>query len=446
MGTTLRNGIGALLLACLLAASVSAQITETETASPNAAVTDDGYIGLNDGNDGTGADAGMTCSTLDFSGSAIASVTDVTMDLALSHTWVGDLVVKVKSPAGTILAPLNRPGHTGPDDGTGGPGDSANLASASPIGFDDDSTKTAESMGDESALSSYVVCQDAPFNCDYSPSPDGAFNSVANFAGFAGEDPDGLWEVCVGDAAALDQGTFASVTLAVTGDPDPPPGCSLSYVGNVTATFTASPRRVTISGRVANSGPGAKRVSITVNYDRNGGPPAGSIRFGPANVPPTPPAGVPFNLQVNVPNAAPAGTYNLLVELEDKTTTPEVCDDAATTVTISAPRVGEDPNAEFEAASPDLLAAATPAPAEVAVSPNPLSRSATVSFTLAEAAQVRLAVYDVLGREVAVLVDGQVEAGSHTAVFEAGTLASGTYVYRLVADGQVQTGRLTVAR
>jgi hypothetical protein len=45
-----------------------------------------------------------------------------------------------------------------------------------------------------------------------------------------------------------------------------------------------------------------------------------------------------------------------------------------------------------------------------------------------------------------VLVDGQVEAGSHTAVFEAGTLASGTYVYRLVANGQVETGRLTVAR
>jgi hypothetical protein len=47
---------------------------------------------------------------------------------------------------------------------------------------------------------------------------------------------------------------------------------------------------------------------------------------------------------------------------------------------------------------------------------------------------------------VAVLVDGQVEAGAHTAVFDASSLAAGTYVYRLVADGQVQTGRLTVAR
>jgi hypothetical protein len=80
------------------------------------------------------------------------------------------------------------------------------------------------------------------------------------------------------------------------------------------------------------------------------------------------------------------------------------------------------------------------------VSPNPFVGRANVSFTLAEASAVRLVVYDALGRQVAVLVDGQVEAGSHTAVFDASSLASGTYVYRLVANGQVQTGRLTLAR
>jgi serine protease AprX len=82
----------------------------------------------------------------------------------------------------------------------------------------------------------------------------------------------------------------------------------------------------------------------------------------------------------------------------------------------------------------------------VVVSPNPFEARANVSFTLAEASDVRLAVYDVLGREVAVLVDGQVEAGAHTAVFDASSLAAGTYVYRLVAGTQVETGRLTVAR
>ncbi|HLT47758.1 MAG TPA: T9SS type A sorting domain-containing protein, partial [Rubricoccaceae bacterium] len=58
---------------------------------------------------------------------------------------------------------------------------------------------------------------------------------------------------------------------------------------------------------------------------------------------------------------------------------------------------------------------------------------------------VRLAVYDVLGREVAVLVDARQEAGAHRATFDASGLAAGTYVYRLVVGSEVQTGRLTLA-
>ncbi|MDX1421013.1 MAG: T9SS C-terminal target domain-containing protein, partial [Rubricoccaceae bacterium] len=61
-------------------------------------------------------------------------------------------------------------------------------------------------------------------------------------------------------------------------------------------------------------------------------------------------------------------------------------------------------------------------------------------------ADVRLAVYDVLGREVAVLVDARVEAGTHRAVFEAGDLAAGLYVYRLQVGTDVRTGRMTLAR
>ena len=59
---------------------------------------------------------------------------------------------------------------------------------------------------------------------------------------------------------------------------------------------------------------------------------------------------------------------------------------------------------------------------------------------------MRLAVYDVLGREVAVLVDGAVAAGAHTATFDARSLPAGTYLCRLAADGAVQTRTLTVVR
>jgi arylsulfatase A-like enzyme len=91
-------------------------------------------------------------------------------------------------------------------------------------------------------------------------------------------------------------------------------------------------------------------------------------------------------------------------------------------------------------------AAPAHAPTTAAAAPNPFSGRTTLSFSIAEGADVRLAVYDVLGREVAVLVDGYAEAGAHRAVFDARGLAAGTYVYRLTAGSAVQTGRLVLAR
>jgi hypothetical protein len=79
------------------------------------------------------------------------------------------------------------------------------------------------------------------------------------------------------------------------------------------------------------------------------------------------------------------------------------------------------------------------------VAPNPFSGRTQISYAVEVASDVRLSVYDVLGREVAVLVDGQQEAGTHTATFDARGLAAGTYIYRLVVGNDVQTGRMTLA-
>ncbi len=72
-------------------------------------------------------------------------------------------------------------------------------------------------------------------------------------------------------------------------------------------------------------------------------------------------------------------------------------------------------------------------PTEVALRaayPNPAARGATVPFDLPEAAEVRVVVYDLLGREVALLAEGLHEAGRHEADFDASRLASGVYVIR----------------
>ena len=63
--------------------------------------------------------------------------------------------------------------------------------------------------------------------------------------------------------------------------------------------------------------------------------------------------------------------------------------------------------------------------------PNPFNPSTEIGFTLPESANVRLAVYDVLGRQVQLLIDGTMEAGTHEVLFDASDLPSGTYLYRL---------------
>jgi hypothetical protein len=67
--------------------------------------------------------------------------------------------------------------------------------------------------------------------------------------------------------------------------------------------------------------------------------------------------------------------------------------------------------------------------------PNPFNPATTITFTLREAGNVRLAVYDLSGRQVAVVADRHFPAGDHVETFRAGELPSGTYVYRLESAG-----------
>ena len=75
--------------------------------------------------------------------------------------------------------------------------------------------------------------------------------------------------------------------------------------------------------------------------------------------------------------------------------------------------------------------------------PNPSRGGATVAFT-ASGGAVRLSVVDMLGREVAVLAEGELAAGAHAA--RVPRLASGVYVVRLVSGREAHAERFTVAR
>lgn len=78
--------------------------------------------------------------------------------------------------------------------------------------------------------------------------------------------------------------------------------------------------------------------------------------------------------------------------------------------------------------------------------PNPFNPTTNISYTLPENGHVRLAVYNLLGQQVAALVDGAMSAGSHTVTFDASSLSSGVYVYRLEAAGQVLSKRMTLMK
>ncbi|NNF58956.1 MAG: T9SS type A sorting domain-containing protein [Rhodothermaceae bacterium] len=78
--------------------------------------------------------------------------------------------------------------------------------------------------------------------------------------------------------------------------------------------------------------------------------------------------------------------------------------------------------------------------------PNPFARTTTLRYTLATPSPITLAVYDVLGRRVAVVADGPQTAGPHAVVFEATDLPSGIYVIRLTHEAGTEARPLTLTR
>jgi hypothetical protein len=78
--------------------------------------------------------------------------------------------------------------------------------------------------------------------------------------------------------------------------------------------------------------------------------------------------------------------------------------------------------------------------------PNPFNPSTTIRFQILNSSQVKLKVFDIVGREVATLVDERLQPGSYETTFNAKGLASGVYLYRLQAGNFVETKRLILLK
>ena len=78
--------------------------------------------------------------------------------------------------------------------------------------------------------------------------------------------------------------------------------------------------------------------------------------------------------------------------------------------------------------------------------PNPFNPSTAIEYELPTPQHVRLEVFDATGRSVGVLTDGMRPAGTHSVRFDADNLPSGLYVYRLRANGETLTRKMTLLR
>jgi len=103
---------------------------------------------------------------------------------------------------------------------------------------------------------------------------------------------------------------------------------------------------------------------------------------------------------------------------------------------VSVRRNGPEREWVYRSAEPVVVANEPEAPElpgaefHLSVQPNPLFRRAVVPFSVAEAARVQIVVFDMLGREVAVLADGRYEMGAYQVAFDGKDLPSGMYLVR----------------
>jgi len=78
--------------------------------------------------------------------------------------------------------------------------------------------------------------------------------------------------------------------------------------------------------------------------------------------------------------------------------------------------------------------------------PNPFNPSTTIKWQMPKAGLVTLKIYDVLGREVTILVNEELNAGNHETVFDASRFSSGIYFYQIKAENYIETKKMILIK
>lgn len=347
----------------------------------------------------------------------------------------------------TIVAPLNNPpvitSLTG--DVAGTEGDTFDFMSAATDADPGDVLTYTYDFGDGSPTQAGVDLT----MVSHVYTTDGTYTLTLTVTdGNGGSDAETL-EVVVSDPTT---GTpDVTVTISTSTPTLPASGGILDYVVTVTNN-EATPQ--TLDGWLVLAFPDGRTTQVR---------PPKTLTFGPGET-------LQATLSRRIPAKFPPGTYTVTGRVGDMSTGDVYDSDVFTfvkeaDVMKAAPllrsRKGDTLEPDLEDATVDafelgsgtfeslggIIEAAVPEVlALVGAHPNPFTSATTLVFDLPEAGPVRLALYDVRGREVSVLVDGSLNAGRHEAVVSGSTLPSGTYVWRLTSGDDVRTGRITRLR
>ncbi|HEV8240847.1 MAG TPA: proprotein convertase P-domain-containing protein [Thermoanaerobaculia bacterium] len=200
-----------LATAALVPAAASAQVF---TVGPGLglAIPDNTYNGT------TGT---MLCNTINVpsGGGGGDTVDNLSVQIRMNHTFVGDLTIKLVGPTGIITTLVSRPGviETA-DDGndTAGFGENSNLANNNPLTYIQTATDESEVMGRTPVdlATGQTICLDGGTPCSYNPNRGAAVATQEDLStAYDGTSKVGNWQLCIGDSAGADTGSLDGWTL-----------------------------------------------------------------------------------------------------------------------------------------------------------------------------------------------------------------------------------------
>ena len=252
----------------------------------------------------------------------------------------------------------------------------------------------------------------------------------------------------------------AEVTVSALLDPDSEPGNDLAGEDDQSSTTITASEPVECVGSTIEHGsvdrppgePATVTVTITnpdgllaVNFvDADGRPALDNFTAAASGSAFSSPDGIHW--QPTVGTSAPSETQFTLTQQDPGT--------AQAQFEAEALSVCPDPDPLVTRFDPSPIFTFDEAPLRATLqgnAPNPFRQRTTIHFKITASTDVKLDVYNVLGRKVATLVDGPLPAGDHAVQWDGlsdggQTVASGVYLYRLEVGGIVQASRMSMIR